>query len=123
MLTRIHIDRLRVHARHGVLPQERTIGADFFVTLTAEVDTGMEALIDDRLEGTVSYADLCADIRRLMQQPAQLLEHAAWTMARALLEDYPRILSLTLRIDKQTPPVGLSAEAIGIEVTLSREAL
>lgn len=123
MLTRIHIDRLRVHARHGVLPQERTVGADFFVTLTAEVDTGMEALIDDRLEGTVSYADLCADIRRLMQQPAQLLEHAAWTMARALLEDYPRILSLTLRIDKQTPPVGLSAEAIGVEVTLSREAL
>lgn len=123
MLTRIHIDRLRVYARHGVLPQERTVGADFFVTLTAEVDTGMEALIDDRLEGTVSYADLCADIRRLMQQPAQLLEHAAWTMARALLEDYPRILSLTLRIDKQTPPVGLSAEAIGVEVTLSREAL
>ncbi len=123
MLTRIHIDRLRVHARHGVLPQERTVGADFFVTLTAEVDTGMEALIDDRLEGTVSYADLCADIRRLMQQPAQLLEHAAWTMARALLEDYPRILSLTLRIDKQTPPIGLSAEAIGVEVTLSREAL
>jgi dihydroneopterin aldolase len=123
MLTRIHIDRLRVHARHGVLPQERTVGADFFVTLTAEVDTGMEALIDDRLQGTVSYADLCADIRRLMQQPAQLLEHAAWTMARALLEDYPRISSLTLRIDKQTPPVGLSAEAIGVEVTLSREAL
>ena len=123
MLTRIHIDRLRVHARHGVLPQERTVGADFFVTLTAEVDTGMEALIDDRLQGTVSYADLCADIRRLMQQPAQLLEHAAWTMARALLEDYPRLLSLTLRIDKQTPPVGLSAEAIGVEVTLSREAL
>ena len=123
MLTRIHIDRLRVHARHGVLPQERTVGADFFVTLTAEVDTGMEALIDDRLEGTVSYADLCTDIRRLMQQPAQLLEHAAWTMARALLEDYPRLLSLTLRIDKQTPPVGLSAEAIGVEVTLSREAL
>ena len=123
MLTRIHIDRLRVHARNGVLPQERTVGADFFVTLTAEVDTGMEALIDDRLEGTVSYADLCADIRRLMQQPAQLLEHAAWTMARALLEDYPRLLSLTLRIDKQTPPVGLSAEAIGVEVTLSREAL
>ena len=123
MLTRIHIDRLRVHARHGVLPQERTVGADFFVTLTAEVDTGMEALIDDRLEGTVSYADLCTDIRRLMQQPAQLLEHAAWTMARALLEGYPRILSLTLRIDKQTPPIGLSAEAIGVEVTLSREAL
>lgn len=123
MLTRIHIDRLRVHARHGVLPQERTVGADFFVTLTAEVDTGMEALIGDRLEGTVSYADLCADIRRLMQQPAQLLEHAAWAMARALLEGYPRLLSLTLRIDKQTPPVGLSAEAIGVEVTLSREAL
>lgn len=123
MLTRIHIDRLRVHARHGVLPQERTVGADFYVTLTAEVNTSEEALAGDRLEGTVSYADLCTDIRRLMQQPAQLLEHAAWTIARALLEDYPRLLSLTLRIDKQTPPVGLSAEAIGVEVTLSREAL
>jgi dihydroneopterin aldolase len=123
MLTRIHIDRLRVHARHGVLPQERTVGADFFVSLTAEVDTGMEALADDRLEGTVSYADLCADIRRLMQQPAQLLEHAAWTIARTLLEGYPRLLSITLRIDKQTPPIGMSAGAVGVEVTLAREAL
>lgn len=123
MLTRIHIDRLTVHARHGVLPQERTVGADFYVSLTAEVDTGREALADDRLEGTVSYADLCTDIRRLMQQPALLLEHAAWTVARALLEDYPRLRSITLRIDKQTPPIGMSAGAVGVEVTLSREAL
>lgn len=123
MLTRIHIERLRVYARHGVLPQERTVGADFFVTLTAEVDTGMEAFAGDRLEGTVSYADLCADIRRLMQQPACLLEHLAYRMARALLGDYPRIRSLRLRIDKQMPPIGMSADSIGVEVELTRDSL
>ena len=123
MLTRIHIERLTVHARHGVLPQERTVGADFYVSLTADVETGTEALEGDRLEGTVSYADLCGSIRREMQQPSRLLEHAAWRIAHALLREQPRLLRICLRIDKQTPPVGMQADAIGVGITLSRDAL
>ena len=122
MLTRIHIERLTVHARHGVLPQERTVGADFYVSLTADVDTGEEALTDDRLEGTVNYAELCASIRSEMQRPAQLLEHVAWRTARRLHAEQPRLQRVALRIDKQMPPIGLSVEAVGVEVTLSKEA-
>jgi dihydroneopterin aldolase len=123
MLTRIHIERLTVHARHGVMPQERTVGADFYVSLSADVDTGEEALLHDRLEGTVSYADLCASIRREMQQPSQLLEHAALRIARTLLTEQPRLLRVKLRIDKQMPPISMSVQAIGVEVELSREGL
>ena len=123
MLTRIHIERLTVHARHGVLPQERTVGADFHVSLTADVETGTEALEGDRLEGTVSYADLCASIRSEMQRPAQLLEHVAWRTARRLLSEQPRLQRVALRIDKQTPPVGMQADAVGVGITLSRDDL
>lgn len=123
MLTRIHIERLTVHARHGVLPQERTIGADFFVSLSADVDTGEEALLHDRLEGTVSYADLCTSIRREMLHPSQLLEHVALRIARTLLTEQPRLLRVRLRIDKQMPPIGMSVDAVGVEVELSRDAL
>ena len=120
MLTRIRIDRLAVHARHGVLPQERTVGADFFVSLSAAVETDISALRDDDLGGTVSYAALCDSIRQEMLQPSALLEHVAYRIGRRLMAEQPRIVSLSLRIDKQMPPMGVLVDAVGVEIELSR---
>jgi len=58
-----------------------------------------------------------------MQRPAQLLEHVAWRTARRLLSEQPRLQRVALRIDKQTPPVGMQADAVGVGITLSRDDL
>lgn len=117
---KIHIDRLRVHAHHGVLPQERTVGADFLLTLTAEVEVGESALQHDDLEGTVNYASLVEVMRREMSVPSALLEHVCHRTAKALLREFPRLREVTLRIDKVAPPIdGLLCDALGVEVTYS----
>lgn len=117
----IHIDKLRVHARHGVLPQERTVGADFLVTLTADVEVAQEAFLHDSLEGTVNYADLVGVIRREMSVPSALLEHVAHRVASALLADFPRLHHVSLRVDKVAPPIdGLQCESLGVEVSMGR---
>lgn len=120
MLTRILIDRLAVHANHGALPQERAVGADFFVSLTATIDADISALEDDNLAGTVNYAALCDSIRQEMLQPSNLLEHVAYRIGCRLLTEQPRIASLRLRIDKQMPPMGMLVDAVGVEIELSR---
>ena len=60
----IFIKRLRLYGRHGVLPQEREVGANFYVTLTAAADVSDEALLHDRLEGTVDYSKLVEVLER-----------------------------------------------------------
>ena len=118
MKMEIHISRLRLRGHHGLLPQERIVGADFLVSLQATVETDAEAIRQDRIEGTVSYADVVNAIRQEMAQPANLLETLALRIGERLLRDFPRIVSLTLRIEKENPPIGALAEGIGVSITL-----
>ena len=55
--SRILLPRVRFYAHHGVDPQEQLTGAYFHVGIEADTDFN-EAMQTDRLEGTVSYADL-----------------------------------------------------------------
>ena len=97
----IFIKRLRLYGRHGVLPQEREVGANFYVTLTAVADVSDEALLHDRLEGTVDYSKLVEVLEREMAKPSALLEHAAMRMASSVLRDFPIISRVELELEKQ----------------------
>ena len=80
----IRLENLQFHARHGVLPQETRIGADFQVDARLTVDDreAATALFADQLEGTVNYAEAYEIIAREMQQPSALIEHVAVRMPR-----------------------------------------
>lgn len=120
MISVIHIERLALTGYHGVMPQERLVGAVFYVTLEAETEVSDVALSGDGLSGTVSYADIISAIRQEMTVPAALLEHLAYRMGRRLLSDFPRIVSLNIRIDKENPPCGVCVDNIGVSLTMSR---
>ncbi len=116
----IHIDRLALHGHHGVLPQESIVGAEFYVSLGADVDVAPEAYEADALEGTVCYAHVVDVIRQEMNVPAALLEHLAYRMGQRILRDFPSVKSLRLRIDKENPPCGARADAIGVSVSMTK---
>ncbi len=120
MQTTIHIDRLALYGYHGVLPQERMVGAGFYVSLEADVEVAPEAYMNDGLAGTVSYADIIASIREEMSVPAALLEHLLYKMSRRILNDFPAVKALRLRIDKENPPCGVCADSIGVSVCMER---
>lgn len=119
--TTIHIERLALHGRHGVMPQERAVGTMFYVSLSANVQVSDEALLHDHLSGTVSYADIIATIRQEMATPAALLEHLAYRTGRKILANFPSVVSLSLRIDKENPPCGVCADAVGVEIIMDRK--
>ena len=117
----IHIKRLRIRAYHGVLPQERIVGADFQVSLFATVRTDEASIRANRLSGTVSYAEISDLIRQEMKQPTELLETLALRIGERLLDSFPTIQSLRLTIEKENPPIGMSAEGIGVSITLPQQ--
>lgn len=117
----IYIERLCLHGNHGLLPQEKTIGSDFYFTLRCEVNVSKSALEDDSLDGTVSYADIYDLIKKENKIHSDLLEHLVHRILKAILNSFPLVTEACLRIDKQNPPIGALAKSIGVEETLKRD--
>lgn len=111
----ISMRRVRFYAYHGVAPQERTVGSEFYVTLSVEANLATAATTD-RVEDTVSYADLHAALAEEMAVPANLLEHLAARMARRIFNDFARVDALCISIEKVNPPMGADLDTA--EVTL-----
>ena len=76
MTTSVYIDKLRIFARHGVLPQERTVGNTFEVSVRLDFNA-LRAMISDSIDDTVNYAEAVEIIRGEMSMPSQLLENVA----------------------------------------------
>ena len=116
----IHLNGLRFHARHGVLAQEREVGATFTVNVTIATDFTLAAR-EDRLDGTINYADAYRSIKEEMLIPSQLLENAAWRIAARLLHDFPAAEEVTVALFKHNPPIG-GADCREAGVTINLKA-
>ncbi|MBE6305161.1 MAG: dihydroneopterin aldolase [Bacteroidales bacterium] len=110
----ININRLLVRANHGVMPLERTVGQDFEVSVTLNVDSYDGS---DNLASTVNYAEVCDLIVGEMQIPSDLIEHAASRLCNAILGNFPAVKSGTLTLTKLAPPIPYPLASVS--VTLS----
>ncbi len=120
----IRMPQMRFFARHGVLPQEQTVGADFLVSLALHIDDeqARPALFADNLDGTVNYAEAYALVNRLMQQPSALLEHVAARVARALIRQFRLLRQVDVTVTKCAPPItGYQGAGVSVEYSLRRQ--
>ena len=115
--TYIRLEKLRFRAFHGVLPQERTVGGDFEVTLRIGYPW-QQAMESDKVGDTLDYAAVYRLVQAEMALPSQLLEHVAGRIVKALLRDFPQITSVDLWLTKVTPPMGADSEGAGVELHL-----
>ena len=113
--TAIFLDEVRFHAFHGVMPQERAVGADFTVWLTVGYDFVKAAESDD-LNDTISYADLYEVVRTEMDKPSQLLEHVALRIVKAVVSRWPKVEKIDIRLVKDNPPMGADCKGAGVEI-------
>ena len=117
----IFIDNLKLYAHHGVLSQERLVGAEFLVSVRVDCRTDERACVHDSLEGTISYADLCQEIRQEMAIPSRLLEHAAARIARHILNTHASAREVWVRLTKCNPPMSADCEGAGVEIRLQND--
>jgi dihydroneopterin aldolase len=111
----IHLRQVRFHAFHGVLSQERQVGADFVLDL--KVGYPLEqAMQSDEVTDTLNYAALYDLVAHEMQQPSKLLEHVAGRMAEAIGKTFPQVTSIDLELIKLNPPMGADCEGASVEI-------
>lgn len=113
MKTVIEVNRLLVHARHGVLEQERKVGNDFEVTVTVEYPSDTHS---DDVDGTLNYAELIDLVKGIMSRPAALLETVAAEIHDRVMERWPGVTSGRVKVAKLTPPVGAEVNEVSVSV-------
>lgn len=113
----IRLEGLRIHAFHGVLPQERAVGADFRIDLRVGYPLS-EAMQSDDVKDTLNYAELYELVRGEMAVPSQLLEHVAGRIAKAIEAAFPLITSIDLVLTKLNPPMGANSNGASVEIHL-----
>ena len=109
----LELHGLELHAKHGVLPEEREQGQRFLVDLRLGVP---DAALTDRIEDAVDYREVAEVVREVSDgHTFALLEAFAAAVADALLERFPlervsvRVRKPDVRLD---PPVEFSAATV-----------
>jgi len=113
----ISIDKMRFHACHGVMPQERVTGGEFVVSIGVKCDIGRAVMTDD-VADTVNYAEIFKIVNREMQQPSCLLEHLAGRIGECIFREIEGISEMRLKVQKVNPPMGGQCEGAAVSLYL-----
>ena len=110
---------MRFYAFHGCFEEERAIGTHFRVDAWIETDTE-KAQHSDKLDDTVNYLSVYQSIKKEMEQPSKLLEHVAERMASTILNLYPTVEKVRIKVSKLNPPLGGHLGAVSISIDKAR---
>lgn len=118
---KILLNNLRFYAYHGVLPQERTVGAYYTMDVTVETDFSRAMLTDD-ISCILNYADVYKVVKAQMQIPSRLLEHVVGRIMEAIFTRFEQAASVRVRLVKEMPPIrSFDGDGCGVEAEFTRE--
>ncbi len=113
--TSIEIVGLSLFTHHGVTAAEREVGQR--LVLDVRFDVGEpDALVTDRVEDTVDYAEVCQVIALTAQQKSyKTLERLCAVIADRLSIEFGAH-SVSVKASKPEPPMPFSVDEVSVEV-------
>ena len=101
----IELRDIHIYAHHGVMPQEREVGAWFTIDIVLNINN-FTCTENDNIEGTVSYADVYEIICKEMKEPSNLLEHVCKRISDSIYRAFAQVQEIEITLCKDTPPMG-----------------
>lgn len=114
-MSKILLEEMEFFAYHGCFAEEQIIGNRFIAHLEITVPTD-EAQASDKLKDTLNYQEAYNVVREQMAIKSNLLEHLGKRIMDALMEKFPQIQQLKLRISKMNPPMGGKMKCVSVEL-------
>lgn len=119
--SRVEVDLrgISIYTHHGVSDAEQEVGQRLEFDLSFDVPD-CDAVLTDRIEDTIDYSEVC-DIVVLAatERSYRTLERLAQVIGQRLVERYG-CESVRVRASKPEPPLPLSIQEVGVEVTQER---
>lgn len=110
---------MHFYAYHGCFEEEQSIGTHFSVDVVLDVDTSV-AQRTDSIADTVNYLEVYRVVKGEMEIPSHLLEHVADRVGHAVLDRFPLVQSLQVRVSKLNPPLGGQINSVCVSIDVSR---
>ncbi|EUJ28795.1 dihydroneopterin aldolase [Listeria floridensis FSL S10-1187] len=102
------------------MPEENKLGQIFQISLILHLST-KKAGLSDNVEDTVSYADVYETVKEITEQRKyKLIEALAETIATEVLENYPLLESITVKVVKPNPPISGHYRFVAVEIERKR---
>jgi 7,8-dihydroneopterin aldolase/epimerase/oxygenase len=115
----VEITGLSVYTHHGVGKAEREVGQRLVFDVAFDL-SDCDAVVTDRIEDTVDYADVCQQVWLAAQERSYAtLERLCSAVADRLIDKYGAE-SVTVRAAKPEPPIELPVEEVSVEVWKER---
>ncbi|MBQ9517157.1 MAG: dihydroneopterin aldolase [Eubacterium sp.] len=119
-MDKITIKNLKLFAYHGVNPEEKENGQNFFIDIDYYVNI-TKACHSDNLDDTVSYAKVVKTVNRAFTQTSyDLIEKAAQIVADAVLDAFEPVTRVDVTVKKPEAPVKADFEYMAVSISRSR---
>lgn len=121
---KIRIEKIHTFGYHGVFPEEKENGQNFYITLTLSLDL-KPAGTSDELAKTVNYAAVIARVVEIVSaKPGfNLIEALAEKIAGTLLAEFPLLKSIDVEIHKPEAPIPTPFGDISVRISRPEPAL
>lgn len=118
---KIRIEKIRAFGYHGVFPQEKANGQNFYVSLTLSLDLSAAGRSDD-LKETVNYAEVVARVVEIVSRKPgfNLIEALAEKIAGSILNAFPQVENIEVEIHKPEAPIPASFGDVIVSVSRHR---
>ena len=111
----IEIVGLSLYTHMGVSAAEREVGQRLVIDLRLEVGD-CDAILTDRVEDTIDYADVCQQVALAAQERSyKTLERLCSAIADRMMDRY-NADAVTVRATKPEPPIPLPVEEVSVEL-------
>ena len=116
----VNIKGLSFFGKHGVLPEENSLGQKFVLDCSVTLKTEF-ADINDDIQKTVDYSKLCENIiSYLKENTFSLLETAAYKTCCMILDSFSEAQGVVIELKKPWAPVGQQIEYASVRSELKR---
>ena len=102
---KISLHDVHLYAYHGVMEQERSIGAWYTINTSLTI-CDFCSLESDSIDSTISYADVYNIICQEMGKPSQLLENVCYRISSRIYNEFSQVSAISITLSKDTPPMG-----------------
>ncbi|HXL47853.1 MAG TPA: dihydroneopterin aldolase [Xanthobacteraceae bacterium] len=121
MTDTVFVTGLAVHAYHGVMDHEATVGQTFRLDLVLDVDLSA-ASRSDKLAHTVGY-DQIVNVASLAfcTRRHRLVEAAAGAVAEAVLSRFPQVSRVQVTVHKPHAPIAATFADVGVTIIRGRQ--
>ena len=121
MRTTVKVENLKIYAFHGCMNEEKVIGSDYVVNITAVCFVNKE-VFQDVINGTVDYVDLARIAKQEMSIRAKLLEVVVKRIIDRSFEEITVLNKISVTVSKINPPINADVEAVSVTMAEERKS-